>query len=308
MARFGPLREVAPGVSYADVLKDPDEPLTTGVLRSVLGLVFGLGLFVLVAPLVAYAVLGLAWALSGSPGDFPAFQEAGQRMEFPAGMLAAHLGLVVLIPIAFGLVVKLHRVPGRWLSSVQPGFRWRFAIVCFLVAAGVLNLGLLVSRGFTVGPLAPQADWAWFLVVIVLTSPLQAAAEEFFFRGYLLSALTGLARNKWLGVLLSALVFAAFHGVQNVPMFCYRFGFGLVAGALVVLTGGLEAGIAAHVVNNLCSFGYATLGSSVAAVIAVKEISWVESGSALASFAAFAALAWLVGRRMRVATLTPSNR
>ena len=304
MARIEP-RAVAPGVSYADVLKTSGEPGAAGPLRAVLGVSIGLGGFVVLAPLLVYVVLALAWSLSGAPGEFAAYLTAGQRMEFPAGMLAAHVGLTVLIPIAFGLVIGLHRVPGRWLNSVQPGFRWRYAIVCFLVAAVVLNLGLWVSRGFTIGPVAPQDGWGWFLVVIVLTSPLQAAAEEFFFRGYLLAALTALTRNRWVGVAGSALVFAVFHGVQNVPLFCYRLGFGLAAGALVVLTGGLEAGIAAHVVNNLCSFTYATLGSSVAAVMATTEISWGESGSALASFVVFGALAWLVGRRMRVATLTP---
>jgi len=227
-------------------------------------------------------------------------------MEFPAGMLAQHLGLATLIPISFGLVVGLHKMQGRWLNSVQPGFRWRYGLACLIVAAVVLNLVLWASLGFRIGPVTPQPDAAWFIAVIVVTSPLQAAAEEYFFRGYLLQAITLVGRNRWVGVVASALVFAVFHGTQNAPLFAYRFGFGLLAGALVVLTGGLEAGIAAHVVNNLCSFTYAALGSSVAQAMATREITWAEAAWPLASFAIFGAGAWFVGRWMRVATRTPS--
>ena len=89
-------------------------------------------------------------------------------------------------------------------------------------------------------------------MVILLTSPLQAAAEEIFFRGYLMQALGSLVAKPWFGVVASALVFALLHGTQNLPLFVDRLAFGLLAGLLVWRTGGLEAGIAAHVVNNVC--------------------------------------------------------
>jgi len=293
-------------VSYAEVLTDPGE---TGVMRAVrglLGAMIGVVAFTIAAPLISYLVLAVSWAASGSPGAFSTYASAGQAMEFPAGMAAENIGLAVLIPIAFGLVVGLHRVQGRWLNSVQPGFRWRYGVVCLVVAAVVLNLVLWVSMGFRIGPVTPQPDAAWFIVVTVVTSPLQAAAEEYFFRGYLLQALAMIGRNRWVGVVVSAVVFAIFHGTQNAPLFAYRLGFGLLAGALVVLTGGLEAGIAAHVVNNICSFSYAALGGSVAQTMATTQISWADSVWTLASFAIFGALAWLAGRKMRVATRTPA--
>ena len=61
----------------------------------------------------------------------------------------------------------------------------------------------------------PQPGFWGFLVVIVLTSPLQAMAEEIFFRGYLLQALGSLVARPWFGVVVSALVFALLHGLQN---------------------------------------------------------------------------------------------
>ena len=54
---------------------------------------------------------------------------------------------------------------------------------------------------------------------------------------------------------LTALLFALAHGLQNFPLFFDRFMFGLIAAWLVIRTGGLEAGIALHVLNNFLAFG-----------------------------------------------------
>ena len=60
----------------------------------------------------------------------------------------------------------------------------------------------------------------------------------------------------WWRSLVPAVLFALAHGLgQSVPIFFDRLAFGLVAGLLVVLTGGLEAGIAMHVLNNWVAFG-----------------------------------------------------
>ena len=81
-------------------------------------------------------------------------------------------------------------------------------------------------------------------MIVVLTTPLQAAGEEYGFRGYLLQAFGSLfatARVDGGRVLVSATLFALAHGVQNFPLFFDRFMFGLIAGWLVIRTGGLEA-------------------------------------------------------------------
>jgi membrane protease YdiL (CAAX protease family) len=100
----------------------------------------------------------------------------------------------------------------------------------------------------------------------------------------------------------SAVIFALMHGVQNPALFVNRLGFGLLAGVLVWRTGGLEAGIGAHVVNNICAYVIAGLTSSIAAVRGISSITWLDSGIQLGGFAVFALLALLIGRRMRLRT------
>ena len=258
----------------------------------------------LLTGLLAQAVLRVSWFLRGQP-DFREYQSLALAYELPDGILASHLGIAGLLLFVLLIHRYWHGRKAIWVISVQPGGRWRYLLICFVVAAAVLNVVLWLMHGGNMAWQAAQPDWAIYLALILITSPLQAAAEEFFFRGYLQQAIGSLAGRSWVGVACSALVFAIFHGDQNVALFTHRLGFGLIAGTLVWATGGLEAAITVHVANNVFAFGYALFTGGVATLKATSAISWEAACSDLASFAVFGALAWWIGRRMHVATLTP---
>jgi len=258
----------------------------------------------LLTGLLAQAVLRVSWFLRGQP-DFREYQSLALAYELPDGILASHLGIAGLLLFVLLIHRYWHGRKAIWVISVQPGGRWRYLLICFVVAAAVLNVVLWLMHGGSMAWQAAQPDWAIYLALILITSPLQAAAEEFFFRGYLQQAIGSLAGRSWVGVACSALVFAIFHGDQNVALFTHRLGFGLIAGTLVWATGGLEAAIAVHVANNVFAFGYALFTGGVATLKATSAISWEAACSDLASFAVFGALAWWIGRRMHVAILTP---
>jgi conserved protein yyaK len=258
----------------------------------------------LLTGLLAQAVLRVSWFLRGQP-DFREYQSLALAYELPDGILASHLGIAGLLLFVLLIHRYWHGRKAIWVISVQPGGRWRYLLICFVVAVAVLNVVMWLMRGGNMAWQASQPDWAIYLALILITSPLQAAAEEFFFRGYLQQAIGSLAGRAWVGVACSSLVFAIFHGDQNVALFAHRLGFGLIAGTLVWATGGLEAAIAVHVANNVFAFGYALFTGGVATLKATSAISWEAACSDLASFAVFGALAWWIGRRMHVATLTP---
>lgn len=304
MSRFGPVgvegADPQPGVSFPLAL--PREPV-----QGVLGAMAAFLAFAILVPLVAQAVTGIGF-VAGGGGDWEAFRAAAGEYRLPVGPAASNLALAMLIPVSLLIVRFVHGVRPRWAFSVQPGMRWRYWLIAFVVAAVVLNamlwLRFLVLRmpAFHLG----QDGWAWFAVAVVLTSPLQAAAEEVFFRGYLLQAIGSGTGSAWAGVVGSAVIFALLHGVQNPALFAHRLAFGLIAGALVVVTGGLEAGIAAHIVNNLGAYGYALFTSSLAELKAVSAIGWADAAFDIAAFALFAAIAWWIGRRLNLATTTPA--
>lgn len=302
-----------PGITYAEVLI-VDDPLRARWRTIMLGLggaMLGVVTYVLVAPWVVTGVIGLFWLAEGSPGGNLLAWAGPVTSTFsePSGMASTQLGLATLIPISMGLVLFLHRFHPRWLHSVQPGFRWRFAFITGIAAFVVLGLVWALTRIGQSWAVTPEPALWGFIVAILLTSPLQAAAEEYFFRGYLLQALHTTSPNSpWFGVVGSAAVFALMHGTQDLPAFLYRFVFGVVAGWLVVRTGGLEAAIAAHVANNVIAFGWAALSGTVTAARTATTTSWAELGWSLAAFGAFAAVAVWIATRMKVATTTPGLR
>jgi membrane protease YdiL (CAAX protease family) len=270
--------------------------------RSLLGAIFGVSMFLLLTAVISQGLVTLIWATTAGNYSYASYYREAFAFERPVGMLAANLGIAVLIPISWVLMLGVHQVRPRWLSSVRPGIRWPYLLGCLAVAMVSLNGVLLLSTLITDKPLrfSPQHGFWGFFVVIVLTSPLQAMAEEIFFRGYLMQALGSLVAQPWFGVVVSALVFALLHGLQNLPLFVSRLAFGLLAGVLVWRTGGLEAGIAAHIVNNVCAYTIAGLTTSIATIKAVREISWVDSAFDVGGFALFAALAYGVFRLLRL--------
>jgi uncharacterized protein len=303
-------RAPRPGVTYPEVLvvEDASIPAWRRIMLGIGGPLLGLATYMIVAPLLAFAIIRAFYALAGSPGDVGQYAALAATFGLPAGMVATHLALASLIPISFALVVFVHRFHPRWLTSVQPGFRWRYAVVTggasLVVFGGIWVLSRLQEQ-WVVNP--EPAFWG-YVAAIVLTSPLQAAAEEYFFRGYLMQAIHTTAPNSpWFALVGSAAVFAVLHS-GNPQALLYAFAFGLLAGWLAMRTGGLEAGIALHVVNNLLTFGYAAVSGTMVSTFTVREATWASLVWALVGFAACAAVAIWIARRMRLATTTPGAR
>ncbi|GAB4083424.1 CPBP family intramembrane metalloprotease [Myceligenerans cantabricum] len=228
---------------------------------------------------------------------------APEWMVTPLGLLAMNLSLAIPIPVALLAALVVTGRPGL-VSSVLGRLRWGL----LLGAAGV-SLLVLVPLGFVlewVAPtsgeelaVAPEVGWQLVLLVILLTTPLQAAGEEYFFRGWVQQVVGAWCRSPWLAValpmLISATLFAFAHGVQSPWLFADRFFFGVVASVLVWRTGGLECAIALHVVNNLFAFGAAIATGSMADAMLISEVDALSgalsmtgtlvSGAALLGFA-----------------------
>jgi uncharacterized protein len=99
---------------------------------------------------------------------------------------------------------------------------------------------------------APLDGGVWaFLAVVLLTTPLQAAGEEFLFRGLLLQSLGALGWPALVCAVLDGVLFAVAHLQFAAPLFLDRALLGTVLAFLAVRTGGLESGIAIHAVYNL---------------------------------------------------------
>jgi hypothetical protein len=278
--------------------------------RPLLGLaIFGATFTVLtIGVTIAFIVADLI--RTGGPVE-AAIDRFGSDMD-PLFLLSTNLGLAVAIPAAVLAIVAAHRMRPGWLSSVQGRLRWGL-----LLRMSALALLMVVLFTFIGGWLLPVDDgalgiedlqvvslstWLGFAVVIVLTTPFQAAAEEYAFRGYGMQALGALFRTPWVGAIVTSLAFAFAHGTQNMPLFLDRLAFGLIACWLVVRTGGLEAAIAMHVMNNMVVFLISAAFDQVGDTLEVSSIPWVAVIIDVAQMAVFALIADRYVRNRGIAT------
>ncbi len=294
------------GVTYDEILLGAERPK----LRSSMGIVTAVLLFFVVGASIGQLMNWIGWLILKPGGEYVDWLRSSAAFATPWGMLSGHIALASLIPISIGVVLFVHHRHPGWLGSVRPWFRWRYLVLSMGLALVVFNVFLVMQHlGEPFPALQPQPNYWLFLVVILLTSPLQAAAEEFFFRGYLLQSFNTLApKSPWFGVVTAAALFALFHGTQNIPLFLDRFLFGVMVGVLVVKTGGLEAAIGAHVINNVLAFSYAGLYSTIAQVKATQTIGWNDLAWDIGGFGVYTVLAILIGNRLKLATTTPGTK
>ncbi|HEY0644850.1 MAG TPA: CPBP family intramembrane glutamic endopeptidase [Nocardioides sp.] len=290
-----------------------------GTWRSLVGSVLVLVLVFLLVPAVAGAIAFAALMAAGHTMDETTAILDVTKEATPTGLALLNIVIAAAIPVSWAVTWWLHRLKPRWLSSVAPRLRWRFLLVCLGLAVvalvASLLVGLLLPLAPGESPVGEVNDFTSrtrdFVIVVLLLTPLQAAGEEYLFRGYLTQAFGSLVwgrrASQVLAVLGPALIFALFHGFsQDAPVFFDRFAFGVVAGILVIRTGGLEAAIAMHVLNNFLAFGLAlAFGDLTTALTATGGSSWWMILSTLTQSLVYLALATWVAKGMGLVNVGP---
>ena len=239
-------------------------------------------------PLVLLPVLALGVWVEGGP-FLETFEKAATLQTVdPAALLYLNLVLGSMILVTWFSIRVIHRMRPRWLASVRPRLRWRFLLRLPRSRGGRPRRPGSRRCGCSPGRTRPDAGplndftstTAAIAVIVLLTTPFQAAGEEYLFRGYLLMAVGSLFANrmvgKWVAIVVTATLFALAHGGQNFPLFFDRFMFGLIAGWLVIRTGGLEAGIALHILNNFLAYGFALAFGDLTETLTVSRGELVE--------------------------------
>ncbi|WP_432993898.1 lysostaphin resistance A-like protein [Dactylosporangium sp. CA-233914] len=243
-------------------------------------------------------------AIAGRPADADGVHSWGD-----AGDTAVYLfALALLIPCVLAAARWVQRRPAGTVSSVQARLRWGWLGVCGLAAAPTLALmyaadALLIPGDGLSGDWVGPGRFALTMLPLLLLVPLQSAAEEYVCRGWLLQAVGAYVRRPWLPIAVQALAFAAAHGWGTAWGFADLVLFGATAGWLTVRTGGLEAAIALHVVNNLVSFALSAATGDLGSDGTATDSPWQILAIDVVLLPAYAAaIAWLARRRNLVTT------
>lgn len=242
-----PLRLPLIGHSYPEVMRTPRWRWWQPVLAWPVAVV--LGVVAMALPMVIYAVAMYA-------GGDPRASEKLTSVTDPATTAVLDVSLALLIGVALLGTLVGSRVSPRFLHSVEGRVRWGWLLRCVLVLLPVFALyiggaWLLDGSETTTRP----QGWPWLLLFTFVLTPFQAAGEEYFFRGFVITTIGSFFRRPVVGIVVAGVVscalFAAAHGSPD-PWILTDLGV-MAAGCcyLAWRTGGLEAGIALHVVNNV---------------------------------------------------------
>ncbi|HEY5785478.1 MAG TPA: CPBP family glutamic-type intramembrane protease [Microlunatus sp.] len=176
----------------------------------------------------------------------------------PGGYLLATLSLIVLIPAAMLSIWTVHRIRPGFLSSVAGGIRWRWLLRCAVVLAPLWVIYLTISTLVEPPQSGRPEQWWVLLVMAVMLTPGQAAAEEYVFRGWIMQNVGAYVARPRVAVVVATAIgaggFAAAHGSPDPWVLADLALFAVVASILTWRTGGLEAAIVMHTVNNIGVF------------------------------------------------------
>lgn len=301
--RRGPV-PVPAGVPYHRVLAGEKRRVWRGVLAIVLLVV---GMLVLSFGLSFLAVMvdtltGRSDPMSGEMEFTPLLNGAGL------------LALALLIPWSMLLQRWLYGVRAASLHSVLASFRSGPFTRSLLVLGPVWVVYMTVFSF-----LSPYEEGVWSTTdllltfgIILLLVPLQAAGEEYGFRGLVFRVAGSWGRGPrtalLLGVAVSSLVFMAAHLAADPWLNLYYLTFGATLALITWRTGGLEVAIVIHAVNNTLAFLIAVITHSDLAAGFDRSVGM---GSAImlvpcALLIAVTAVVWAATRRTGPA-LTPGG-
>ncbi|MCS5718000.1 CPBP family intramembrane metalloprotease [Herbiconiux sp. CPCC 205763] len=174
----------------------------------------------------------------------------------PALMLANNLALASLWPIAMLLQWAFFGVRPRWLSSVVGRFRWRWLgrLATVIVPVWIVYVGVSLLLG-PIDPIDLSGSVIAMVLIVLFTTPLQSAGEEFGARGLIQRSV-----GSWfgspiaafvVGTIVSGALFATAHAAADPWLIAYYFVFGASASFAARGTGGLEAPVLVHATNNV---------------------------------------------------------
>ena len=213
------------------------------------------GALPLVVVMIGYSLDGSTVPLKGGMPDFE-LMGIDLNLGFVLTVFPFILGFLTIV----WLIKPLH---GRNFNTVVNGgrkVRWGRMMVSALVWLLISALWLFYSIRSDPGNFILSNTTNTLLILAVLAVvliPLQAAFEEILFRGYLMQGFAVLARNRWVPIVVTSVLFGLMHSLNPevkefgfltmMPQYIF---FGLVFAVLTMLDDGIEIAIGAHAANN----------------------------------------------------------
>lgn len=277
------------------------------------------GIGAIVVLLIGYFVISFAVGAVGRLSEVALYGQnvalAGGSRFTPITFIAVFSAPALLVPWSMLVQRWFYDLPAASLISVartlRPAIIGRTVLYVLPIWA-VYFAALAMATPLPSNGALPKVDLAVILAATFVITPLQAAGEEFAFRGVAFRVLGSWPRSSRAGLAVgvagSSLIFGLLHGTTDPWLFCYYTGFGVAMALLTWLTSGLECSITLHAINNTIS----TIATLVLTQSGAMPDRSNGAGSAiflipLALLAVVVAVVWRTSRRRQLVEEPPGT-
>lgn len=192
----------------------------------------------------------------------------------------------MLIPFVIGIVLLflwvkyIHKQTITTLTTTRRKIDWKRVFFAF----GLWGAITLIITGIDLF-ISPE-DYVWnfklepflyLLIIAVLLIPIQTSFEEYLFRGYMMQGIGVMAKNRWVPLVFTSVLFGLMHlGNPEVEqmgpsIMVYYIGTGFFLGILTLMDEGLELALGFHAANNLVTALLVTADSTAFQVDAIYK-------------------------------------
>ncbi len=174
--------------------------------------------------------------------------------------------IILLVPLAVGLFVVLgwtwlvHQQSITSLTTSRKKIDWKRIFFAFTLWGGLTILLTALDIYFSSDDYVLNFDLKKFLILAfigILLIPLQTSFEEYLFRGHMMQGLGILAKNRWVPLVVTSILFGIMHIANpeveklGYGIMVFYIGTGFFLGILTLMDEGLELALGFHAANNL---------------------------------------------------------
>lgn len=171
-----------------------------------------------------------------------------------------------LVPMAIALaalffwVKYIHRQTIKSLTTSRKKVDWKRIWFSFFLWGIVSSAMVLVDYFMSPESYLPNFELEPFLylaAIAIILVPIQTSFEEYLFRGYLMQGIGVMAKNRWLPLVITSVIFGVMHianpevGKIGYFIMVYYIGTGFFLGIITLMDEGLELALGFHAANNL---------------------------------------------------------
>jgi membrane protease YdiL (CAAX protease family) len=233
-------------------------------------------LFTIIVVFFGWQVLGvipLVMSAAAKSKDLNQFSKFAEDSFMTAGLDKNLLLFLMILTFGIGLIflfIGVKYIHHRTITSLvtsRARIDWNRFFYGFFVW-GILAVGMSYA-----GILLAPENFTWnfnatpffiLLSISFLFIPFQTSLEELLFRGYFMQGIGVLAKNRWVPLLVTSVVFGLLHGANpevaklgQITMVFY-IGTGLFYGIVTLMDEGTEIALGLHAVNNITAAFFIT--------------------------------------------------